>query len=128
MTTRESGSAQGARAGTVCNQAWTRSAIADSPTAPLRMPMLVMPDLDGRQESGRGGRQLQRVPRAGMAGIGELLQPGPTGADKRDLRHREHAVDEDQHEEEGEVGHARPDPPCELQVSPHHYRRGGCAR
>ena len=52
------------------------------------------PDLHGRQEAARIGRQCERALRAAAAGLGAGAQPRLARRDDRQLAHREHAVQE----------------------------------
>ena len=60
-------------------------------------------DLDARQETRRLRRQDQRVARAGVARVGHLHEPRALRTNDRDLRHREDAIEEYQHQQEQNV-------------------------
>jgi hypothetical protein len=60
------------------------------------------PDLDRRQESPRVLDQAERRRCAGMAVLGEVLQPAAPAGDDGGLRHREDAVGEEEREQDEE--------------------------
>ena len=77
------------------------------------------PDLNGREEPVRLGRELERGPCAGVAILAEGLEPVAPGRDDRELGHGEETVGEDQETDDRgleESGRGYVPPRCAITV------------